>query len=134
MKIRGGMKSSPEISQASLSDIAFLLLIFFIATTIFDVEMGIPLILPGSVSQKVQVSRKNVLQITSNAAGTVFIDGQAVAVPSLHYLVEERLADNPDVVVSIETHPQAPYQVMVSVLDQVKKAKADKISIKMNRG
>lgn len=134
MKIRGGMKTAPEISQASLSDIAFLLLIFFIATTIFDLEMGIPLILPGAVSQRVQVSRKNVLQITSNAAGTVFIDGESVALPTLHNLVEARIAENPDLVVSIETHPEAAYQVMISVLDQVKMARAERISIRMNRG
>ena len=134
MRIRGSNRVPSDIPQASLADIAFLLLIFFIATTIFDVEMGIPLVLPGKSSNVVKLNRKNVLTVTSDAAGTVFVDGEAVAVPSLHTLVEERIRENPEIVVSIETHPDAAYGVMISILDQAKKANAKRISLKMNRG
>lgn len=134
MKIRGRNQVDSNISQASLSDIAFLLLIFFIATTIFDVEMGIPLVLPGKSSNVVKLNRKNVMTISSNAAGTVFVDGEVVAMPNIHTLVEEKIRENPNIVVSIETHPDAAYGVMITVLDEVKKAKAERISLKLNRG
>ena len=40
-------RGTPEISMASTSDIAFLLLIFFIVSTVFNLEMGLPMVLPS---------------------------------------------------------------------------------------
>jgi biopolymer transport protein ExbD len=76
MAIRTKKKELSEISQSSLADIAFLLLIFFIATTIFPTEKGIPLVLPGSTAVKKPIPRKNVLQITTDAQGSIFLNGE----------------------------------------------------------
>ena len=51
-KIKTRSRPSDDIPAASMSDIAFLLLIFFLVTTIFAVEQGIPLILPGFPSMR----------------------------------------------------------------------------------
>lgn len=134
MKIRGRSKPSGDIPQSSLGDIAFLLLIFFIATTMFDIEMGIPLVLPGNISQSVTVNRKNVLTVSSDATGALYVDGESVSPKEIHLRVEQRLAENPELVVSIETHPDAKYGSMITMLDEVKKAKAGKISLRMSRG
>ncbi len=134
MKIRGRPKPSGEIPQSSLGDIAFLLLIFFIATTMFDIEMGIPLVLPGNISQSVTVNRKNVLTVSSDATGALYVDGESITPSDIHLRVEQRLAENPELVVSIETHPDAKYGAMITMLDEVKKAKAGKISLRMSRG
>lgn len=134
MAIRKSQRPQEDISQSSLSDIAFLLLVFFIATTIFPTEKGIPLILPGSTSVKKQINRKNVMVITCDQSGAVFIDDQQFAVPSIEDEVRNRIKENPNLVISIETHPEARYDVMVDVLDEVKLADAERISIKMFRG
>ena len=39
-------KVSDEIPTASMADIAFLLLIFFLITTVFDEEKGLPIVCP----------------------------------------------------------------------------------------
>lgn len=134
MKIRGRSKAGADIPQSSLGDIAFLLLIFFIATTMFDIEMGIPLVLPGNISKSVTVNRKNVLTVSSDASGALYVDGEGVSPDDIHRRVEQRLAENPELVVSIETHPDAKYGAMITMLDEVKKAKASKISLRMSRG
>ena len=134
MAIRKQTKKADEISQASLSDIAFLLLVFFIATTIFPTEQGIPLILPGATAQTKQINRKNVMVITCDAAGQIFVDDQSFPLRGLKDEVKRRTAENPNLVVSIETHPDALYEIMVDVLDEVKLANAERISIKMFRG
>lgn len=134
MAIRRRAHPIGELSQASLSDIAFLLLIFFIATTIFPTEQGIPLILPGAKSNVTQIHRSNVMVIHTDAAGNVFVDDQPFEVEAIEAEVARRSRENDKLVISIETDADAPYGAMVAVLDQVKLAGATKISIKMFRG
>lgn len=119
-----------EIPTASMSDIAFLLLIFFIVTTIFSVEQGIPLQLPGLVSDQKKINRKNLLRIVTGADSRVYVDDQPVEVAALEGLVKRRIQANDKTIVLIETHPDAPYGTLVDVLDEVKQAKARRISIK----
>ncbi len=120
-----------EIPQSSMSDIAFLLLVFFIATTIFNTEQGLPMTLPGKTSVASTVNPKNVLKISSDASGNVFIGDDPIAIHELAPQIEERLAENDKLIVSIESHPESRYEVMVEVLDQVKLAKATRVSLKM---
>ncbi len=126
------MKVDDEIPSSSMSDIAFLLLVFFIATTIFNVEEGLTLILPpkdAGVPKK--VARKNVMVIHSDARGNVFVGDEPWR--NLYRLNEEvrrRHQENDKLVVSVESHPDSPYSVMIDILDEVKKAEAPRISIK----
>jgi len=122
-----------EIPQASMSDIAFLLLIFFISTTIFSVEQGIPVVLPGRASSVKKVSRKNVLVINTDARGTVYVDGNPVRVRDIRDIVKRRLQANDKLIVSIESDPDASYQSMIDILDEVKLAKATRFALKMRR-
>ncbi len=131
IRIRGRRQILPEIPQVSMSDIAFLLLIFFISTTILDVELGIPLVLPGMQSSVTKLARRDVLSIRSDAAGKLTVDGIAFPLEQIAVLVEERLAQRPDLIVSIETHPRAPYRTMVEVLGQVRAAGASRVSLRM---
>jgi biopolymer transport protein ExbD len=134
MKIRGGAKVEPEITPASLPDIAFLLLIFFIATTMFDIERGIPLLLPPKGGERTKVKRENVMIINSDAQDRIYIDDQPVTVDEIADIVRERLAENDKLIISIESHPESHYQTMIDILDEVKKAKAPRISVKMYTG
>ncbi len=124
-------KVDEEIPASSMSDIAFLLLVFFIATTIFNVEKGLTLILPPKdAGTPKKVNRKNVMTIRSDARGNVFADDQLVQVTTLSDKVDKRLRENDKLVVSIESHPLSEYGVMIDILDEVKKAEATRISIK----
>ena len=124
-----------EIPSASMADIAFLLLIFFISTTVFSLEQGLTLILPPRGGPKKQVNRKDVLVLSTNAESRVFADDTPVAdLTTLSDIVQERLRTNDRLIVSIETHPDARYQTMIRVLDEVKEAEAPRISIKTAAG
>jgi biopolymer transport protein ExbD len=123
-----------EIPQASMSDVAFLLLIFFIVTTIFNTEKGIPLSLPGKTSAKTQMNPKNILKLQSDANGNVYMDDEPIALPSIAGEIDARLAENDKLVVSIQSHPDSRYNTMVLILDEVKKSDATRISLNMRRG
>jgi biopolymer transport protein ExbD len=134
MKIkRARNRPSQEISAASMSDIAFLLLIFFLVTTIFALEEGIPLILPGKQSTNVKVKRDNILVIEAHANGAIVIDKNVVPLQNLRALIERRLAENDKLIVVVESHPDSEYGLMVDILDELRLANARRISLKTMR-
>ena len=56
-------KDLEEISAASMSDIAFLLLVFFMVTAVFFVKEGMNISIPKKNSEPVPFLRKNVYEI-----------------------------------------------------------------------
>ena len=126
---RGKRRSFGEISAASMSDIAFLLLIFFLVTTIFALEKGIPMVLPGDTPPK-KLKKSNMLIIQAHANGAITIDNSVVTLRQVRTGVERRLAENKKLIVVLETHPDSEYGLMVDLLDEVRLAQARRISLK----
>ena len=131
MRLIRRKRESPEIPLSSTADVAFLLLIFFIATTVFSIDEGLPLILPARGSSVIKVSVKNVARIVVHEDGTVTLDKKVVAVDSIAEIVRGMIAENDKLVVSLETHPRCRYGRMVRVLDQLKLASATRISLRL---
>ena len=125
-------RGAPEIGNATVADISFLLLIFFIVSTVFNEDMGLPLVLPsGEPGQAAQVSRKNILEIKANADNSITVKGLPTKVSEVRRIAKEAQDINPKLIVVIQTAPQAQYGVMIDILDELKVAQIKKISIKM---
>ena len=119
-----------EISTASMSDIAFLLLIFFLVTTIFAQEMGLPMTLPGQASETAKIKQDNILNIEVSAQNIIYVDGTRFLVSGIEREVRRRLLANEKLIIQLKVHPDAFYGTMVDVLDELQLAEAKKISIK----
>jgi biopolymer transport protein ExbD len=119
-----------EISTASMSDIAFLLLIFFLVSTIFNQEQGLPMLLPGQASETATVSTKNILDIEIRQNNLVYLDEVQFRIPQLENEIRTRIAANPKLICQLKIHPDSFYGTMVDVLDELHLADAKKISIK----
>jgi biopolymer transport protein ExbD len=113
-----------------MADLGFLLLVFFIVTTVFAIEQGIPLVLPGRARAITKLKPAEVLEIRARGDGTVEACGVRIRPGDIRRLVEARIAHDPDVVVVLATAPDASYGLMVHVLDQVKLARCRRISLK----
>jgi biopolymer transport protein ExbD len=125
-----------EIPDSAMADVAFLLLIFFLATTTIAEEFGLSLILPAKSqrNEAIQVNRDNVMVISTDPSGNIFyVDDDPVPLAQIKALVETRKAGNDKLVVSVEPDRRAPYRAMVDILDEVKQAKATRISLKTRR-
>jgi biopolymer transport protein ExbD len=123
-------RAEPEIPTASMADIAFLLIIFFLVTTSFNQEMGLTLTLPPiSEAEEVQVRSKNILNIWVNAAGEVLLAEEIVSLQQIEPEVKRRIQDNPLLIVSLKTDRGTDYDTFVQVLDKIMKADAKKISL-----
>jgi biopolymer transport protein ExbD len=122
-----------EITMASTSDVAFLLLIFFIVTTIFAAEQGLTLVLPGKQKQEddtVRVAEKNIATIFVQADNAITLDKRPITVNHIKRAIEDRLLANPKLVVVLKVHPDADYGMMVACLDELRLANATKVSLK----
>ncbi len=113
-----------------MADIAFLLLVFFLSTTTFSLDQGLLLQLPGQQSEVKRISRKNILVVKAHADGSVTLGNEFIAVSEIRGRIEEELEKNEKLVVVIETHPEARYEMYVDILDELKMAKAPRISLK----
>ncbi|MFH1681464.1 MAG: biopolymer transporter ExbD [Candidatus Eisenbacteria bacterium] len=134
MKLRKKSKGDPEIPNASMSDVAFLLLIFFLVTTIFNVEKGLDIVLPNLGTSPKRIAKKNLCEIKIAASGRVTVDGEDVQVPNLERVIRRRLIENDKTICVIETNPRAYYGIMVDVLDELKLAEATKITLRTAGG
>ncbi len=117
-----------SIPTASMADIAFLLLTFFLVTTSLDVDKGLGLTLPPKGQAK-PIPKKNIASLLINANGEVLLDDQEVQIPQIKDIIKQRLVMNELLIVSIKTDSKTRYQDFVSVLDQVQMAEAPRISI-----
>jgi len=127
---------SGEIPTSSMADIAFLLLIFFLVTTVFDEEKGLSIVLPEP-SETLEVSQKNVLHLIVRADGIVDVKRgespsvQPVRPSEIETIWRVEVAQNPNLIAAVKTYPDAPYRNMVAVLDQLHKAGAERISLQI---
>ncbi|MBN1779528.1 biopolymer transporter ExbD [bacterium] len=117
-----------QIPTSSMADIAFLLLTFFLVTTSLDLDKGLQLVLPPT-GTKIELSRSKIASIFVNANGDVLMDEEEIPIGSIKDKLRIRLNKNKDLIVSIKTDRDTPYQAFMSVLDQVQLADATQISI-----
>jgi len=128
MLVEKKKKLHNDIPMASLADIAFLLLIFFLVTTTIDVDRGIGLTLPAK-GEETEVRTKNIANLLINAQGEVLLDNEPVQVSNVNRVIKQKLQENPLLIVSVKTDRLTKYEVYVQVLDELKIANATRISI-----
>jgi|TARA_Y100001934_G_scaffold232018_1_gene280520 biopolymer transport protein ExbD len=123
---------SPEIPTASMADIAFLLIVFFLVTTTMNQDKGLSLHLPP-VGETKEVQSKNILNVWINARDQLafFENDQLTPIPTgqLQSQIKARMAENDKLIISVKTERGATYRTFVDVLDDLKMAGATKISI-----
>jgi len=117
-----------QIPTASMADIAFLLLTFFLVTTSLDLDKGLQLVLPPK-GEVAPMSEDKIATLFVNAAGEVLLDEEEIPMNLIKDRLKVRLARKPDLIISIKTDSETPYQAFMSVLDQVQLAEATAISI-----
>ena len=117
-----------EVNSSSMADIAFLLLVFFLVTTTISMDKGINIILPADGSEK-GVDKNNLVNIAMNDQGKILVDDSPKLLREIKLLAEKRIAANSKIIFSVSTHERTKYQDYVSLLDELKKAKATRISI-----
>ncbi|MGD2046924.1 MAG: biopolymer transporter ExbD [Gemmatimonadota bacterium] len=115
MALKGGFerksKASSEVPSSSLADIAFLLLIFFMVSTVFQTDRDRPIDwVEAEAAQKIDEKQKNILNIWMERNGTVFMNDQPFAMADVsNYVAPLYAASDRALVISIRSDRQTPY-------------------------
>jgi len=124
-----------------MADIAFLLLIFFMVSTVFVRYRGIKLILPQAETTQEIKWRRNLTHIWIGAEGRISIDDQVVVDPSdqvvdlasLRTMIHGKLTENPRIIVSLKCDRNVPYGILSDVLQELRRIEARRINFATER-
>ena len=125
-----------EIPSSSMADIAFLLLIFFLVTTVFPRDRGLALVLP-EMDNTQPVAPENLLQFLVLESGAVEIRrgddtrGETIEARHVEQIWRSAAQNNDGLVAAVRTQPGAAYQRMIDVLDALSRAGADRVSLQL---
>ncbi len=117
-----------EVNSSSMSDIAFLLLVFFLVTTTISLDKGISLILPAE-GNEMEVNKNNIVNVLINDQGKVLFGDKPTAIKDIKRKAINKINGNKNIIFSVLTTKRTKYKFYIEVLDQLKQAGASKISI-----
>ena len=126
-RIKKNVKPEQTISAASLSDMAFLLLIFFICTTVFVKERGIPVNLPRAETID-KIPRQQSVTVYVDRNGNISIDDFIVDIPMIEGIFHRKMHENFNTITAFRTDTDTPWGVMADVMNQMRRANALRVS------
>jgi biopolymer transport protein ExbD len=121
-----------HIDMTPMVDVAMLLLIFFMVTTVFRNPQAMELNLPPD--DEVEVPESNVLTIAVRDDGNMY---QRVArnpwrqmkVQEVGTTIEDLVRSRPQIIALIKVAPNAPYHHLVDVMDELNLVKFSRLSV-----
>ena len=122
MSIQHGIPTGP------MADISFLLIIFFMVTTVFVVYRGFNVDLPRAGQIDPLKQRRNVVNVWVGAGGRIMVDEYDANLADVGSIVAGKLAENPRIVVQIKSDRATPYRMISGVIEELKKVNALRIS------
>ncbi len=120
MRLRGRNKVTPEFNMSSMTDIVFLLLIFFmIASTLVSAE-AIDLLLPKSSSKTTQTKS---ISVSVDKDVNYYIDMQQVEKDNLETELLAKLGTQEEPVITIRSDQDVEMKHVVFIMDIANKNK-----------
>lgn len=116
---------SDEIPTASMADIAFLLIVYFMITTSFAATRGLDFKLPKEDDTPPIIEKEDSVLIEIQADGRLIVDEKPMQLDEILEYIEPKLRNNPKKPVIIKTLPAAPYGYMVEVFDVLRQGKEE---------
>jgi len=117
------------IPTSSMADIAFLLLIFFIVTTVFvEFRPEYPPELPQAESIDPLKNRRNLTYLWISPDGIIQIDADLVNLDQVAAKIHEKLLANPKLIILIKSDEDTRYGVVSDVIEELRRAQALRIA------
>ena len=128
MKIQRKTRTSNEISTSSMPDIIFMLLIFFMVTTVMREYEGLDVIMPRAKMIEKLESKRHTSYIWAAKDGLVSVDDRIININSLSGLMYNKIAKDPRITVSLKSDEKATMKLITDIHTQLRKANALKLS------
>jgi len=113
-------KASQEIPSSSMADIAFLLLIFFMVSTVFQKDRNRPIEwTQAAATEKMDQKQKNIQNIWVESNGDVYINDLPIPMEEVSDLIRPMYASNRELLVSIRSDRAVPYLYIDAVQQEL---------------
>ena len=116
-----------EIDLTPMLDVVFILLIFFIVTSVFVTEAGIDVVRPEAST--VESAKGDLILIAVGPAGDIWIDGDQIDPRFIRSRFELRLADAPNSAIIIQADASANNEQVMLILEAAREANITDVSI-----
>ena len=129
LKRRKGLGFS---DSSAASDIAFLLIIYFIVIAGFNVNKGFLMNLPAKDSTRL-ILREDLIRFHIDSAGLISYYDELIGLPEAKNLIGSAIAANPNIAVLLTIDPQARWQRVVSFVELAQDLRVDSFSFSMSK-
>ena len=114
-------KASQEIPSSSLADIAFLLLIFFMVTTVFRTDSDRDIVWPeAEATERIDEKKKNILNIWVEQNGSIYMNDQPYSMDQVSEVVAPLYAaSDRALVISVRADREVPYRLIDQIQQEL---------------
>ncbi|MDR3302676.1 MAG: biopolymer transporter ExbD [Spirochaetaceae bacterium] len=129
MNIRRKKRQASE-AMSALSDLAFILIIYFIVIAAFNINKGFLMNLPAKDSTRL-ILKEDILRFELNDRGALIYMEKELNILQAEKTIALAAARRPNLAMLLSISPQAPWQSVVSFVKLAEKLKVDSFSFKM---
>ncbi|MCW7474133.1 biopolymer transporter ExbD [Leptospira levettii] len=120
---------APSVPVSSMADIAFLLLVFFMVTSVLDSDPDLPINLPD-VPGGEQLNKKIAnLYLTADETRTVYFNSVRMELNEAMSEIRAKIATTPDLKVLIHADQDLTYEELDNVFETLREIGALKVSL-----
>ena len=106
-----------------MADIIFNLLLFFMVTSIFKMEEGLPIQLPKAKSGT-DTQRQQIMHIWADRFSRISINDKLVRTEHIQGIIASMLEENRGIIVAFNVDHRSKYKIVSDIMDQLKEANA----------
>jgi biopolymer transport protein ExbD len=131
VNLKEKVRDEPEVNLASLIDVVFLLLIFFMISTTFERQTALKVDLPKTSEQTAEAVERG-LELVIDAQGRMFVGDKSLVNSkreTLHAALLEATAGNTEQPITLRADAQTPHHFVVTAMDEMGKLGIYNISI-----
>jgi len=128
MKLKRKTKLKSEIPTASMPDIIFMLLIFFMVTTVLREYSGLPISLPKAKRIEKLKSKRHTSHIWVSKDGLISIQDRLYDSDGIRHVMYEKRVSDPQLVVSLKADERAKMGLISAIHIELRKADALKLN------
>ena len=119
---------SSEIPISSMPDIIFMLLIFFMVTTVLREYSGLPVNIPKAEKIEKLKGKRHTAHIWVSKEGLVSINDRLFAVQDVAKIMYEKRVSDPQLIVSLKADEEAKMELISSIHEELREADALKLN------
>ena len=128
MKFKRKSNIESKISTSSMPDIIFMLLIFFMDTTVLREYSGLPISLPKAERIEKLESKRHTAHIWVSKDGLISIEDKLFNEDDVRHIMYEKRASDPQLTVSLKADLAARMETISNIHNELRKADALKLN------